>query len=331
LFLWLLLSLLFVVVVAAATAWGQALVMVPPRRLRRGRRAFGAAAAVAAVTACAGLPWRLPLGRSFLSPAVASTASAALDRLPGADADSQLQDFAQILLAQQTQEKVGPAVSAFRGTAESALEKAGGADPFFYVYAVCCVLIAAFGVYITTKPIWEMRWLIEKINAQKLKFITQEEGVGPLEQYELGRMYNALLDFPSALAEFEEAEEDFDDIRPKLHPEDALGALASRAMLHNSKGFALMKLEPPRTAQARREFVRSVTYWPEYPEALLNIGRELIKRKRFDVAARTLTTAAKWQPGSKPIQEASDLARRGMAGQLEDAEAGVVQISAPSQ
>ena len=74
-----------------------------------------------------------------------------------------------------------------------------------------------------------------------------------------------------------------------------MGALAARAQLHNSKGtnskvgictadlssnlvrtsrnlvrllqscfisyagFALMKLEPPRTAQARREFVRAVT------------------------------------------------------------------------
>ena len=49
-----------------------------------------------------------------------------------------------------------------------------------------------------------------------------------------------------------------------------------------------MKLEPPRTSQARREFVRAVTYWPEYPEALLNIGRELLKRKRYDVAAPSL-------------------------------------------
>ena len=64
--------------------------------------------------------------------------------------------------------------------------------------------------------------------------------------------------------------------------EDSMGALAARAQLHNSKGvlqirapehiatvslhagFALMKLEPPRTAQARREFVRAVTSLPQH-------------------------------------------------------------------
>mmetsp|Transcript_662 Transcript_662/g.781 ORF Transcript_662/g.781 Transcript_662/m.781 type:complete len:100 (-) Transcript_662:84-383(-) len=90
-------------------------------------------------------------------------------------------------------------------------------------------------------------------------------------------------------------------------------------MLHNSKGFSLQKLDPPRTAQARREFVRAVTYWPEYPEALLNIGRELIKRKRWDVASRTLNTALKWQPGSPVLQDAAREARNGL--QREQAEA----------
>merc|ERR1739848_43398 len=98
--------------------------------------------------------------------------------------------------------------------------------------------IVTFSLYLLTKNYWEQRFLLDK--------------------YRLGRLYNQQEDFPGALAEFEESEEDFGDIRRKLDPEDAMGALAARAMLHNSKGFALMKLEPPRTAQARREFVRAV-------------------------------------------------------------------------
>ena len=35
---------------------------------------------------------------------------------------------------------------------------------------------------------------------------------------------------------FEEVEEDFGEIREVLDPEDAMGALAARAQLHNSKG-----------------------------------------------------------------------------------------------
>jgi tetratricopeptide (TPR) repeat protein len=195
-----------------------------------------------------------------------------------------------------------------------------GPDTFFYVFIIVSLLVIVVSLYIITKPYWEQRWLIEKINAQKLKFITEEEGTTPLDQFELGRMYNSLQDYPSALAEFEEAEEDFDDVRQALNPEDTIGALAARAQLHNSKGFALMKLEPPRTAQARREFVRAVTYWPEYPEALLNIGRELMKRKRFDVAVRTLNTALKWRPGSQVMQGAASEARRGMETQLAEDE-----------
>jgi len=195
-----------------------------------------------------------------------------------------------------------------------------GPDPFFYTYIIVSVLVIVVSLYFITKPFWEQRWLIEKINAQKLKFITNESEVTPKEQFELGRMYNALKDFPSALAEFEEVEEDFDEIRAVLDPEDAMGALAARAQLHNSKGFALMKLEPPRTAQARREFVRAVTYWPEYPEALLNIGRELMKRKRFEVAVRTLNTALKWQPGNEDIADFAEQARKAMDGQLSEQE-----------
>ncbi|CAE7209165.1 unnamed protein product [Symbiodinium pilosum] len=215
-------------------------------------------------------------------------------------------DLGQIVLAAESQD-LAP------------LEKYG-ADPFFWTYIIVSVLIILVSLYLITKPYWEQRWLIEKINAQKLKFITQEEEVTPIDQFELGRMYNALKDFPSALAEFEEVEEDFDEVRDSLDPEDAMGALAARAQLHNSKGFALMKLEPPRTAQARREFVRAVTYWPEYPEALINIGRELMKRKRFDVAVRTLNTALKWQPGNEQFSEVAEQARKAMDGELSKAE-----------
>eukprot|EP00933_Yihiella_yeosuensis_P064416 TRINITY_DN6778_c0_g1_i1.p1 TRINITY_DN6778_c0_g1~~TRINITY_DN6778_c0_g1_i1.p1 ORF type:complete len:261 (-),score=69.05 TRINITY_DN6778_c0_g1_i1:131-808(-) len=184
-----------------------------------------------------------------------------------------------------------------------------GPDPFFYTYFVALFILVAVGIYLITKPYWEKRWLIERINEQKLKFITEEEGVTPLDQFALGRMYNALEDYPGALAEFEEVEEEFDDCRPTFHPEDAMGALAARASLHNSKGFSLMKLEPPRVSQARREYVRSVTYWPEYPEAMLNIGVELMKRKRYDVAVRTLNTALKWQPANEDIQKICNEAR----------------------
>ncbi|CAJ1335007.1 unnamed protein product [Effrenium voratum] len=207
-----------------------------------------------------------------------------------------LPELGQIALAQSAPQNLTP------------LEKFGP-DPFFYTYIIVSILVVLVSLYLITKPYWEQRWLIERINSQKLKFITNESEVTPREQFELGRMYNALKDFPSALAEFEEVEDDFDEIRSVLDPEDAMGALAARAQLHNSKGFALMKLEPPRTAQARREFVRAVTYWPEYPEALLNIGRELIKRKRFDVAVRTLNTALKWQPGNDDIQQFAEQAR----------------------
>jgi len=202
-----------------------------------------------------------------------------------------------------------------------------GPDAFFVGWLVTAVAIVVFSIFWITKPYWEQRWLIERVNKQKLKFITQADSATPVDQFELGRMYVALLDYPSAIAEFEEVEEEFDDVRKVLNPEDAMGALAARAQLHNSKGFALMQLEPPRVAAARREFVRSVTYWPEYPEALVNIGRELMKRQRFDVALRTLNTALKWQPGTEMFQEAAEMARRGMDGELSRAE--LIQLAGP--
>lgn len=225
----------------------------------------------------------LPLGTGVLPD------TAALDSLP------------QVLLA----------VAQFGGTDDSFLSEfeKNGPDAFFWVYIVLSIIIVTVAFYLITRPYWEQRWLIEKVNAAKLKFITAEKDTTPIDKYELGRLYVQLPDFPSALAEYEEAEEDFDGLRRVLDPEDAMGALATRAMLHNSKGYALTNLEPPRTAQARREYVRAVTYWPEYPEGLLNIGRELIKRKRYDVAVRTLSTALKWQPASVDIQKAHEEAR----------------------
>lgn len=164
-------------------------------------------------------------------------------------------------------------------------------------------------VYVISKPWLENRDLSFKINAQKLKFIASDSQANALDRYDLAKMYIKLEDWPAAIAEFEEAEEDFSEVREELDPQDTMGALAARAMVHNSKGFSLMKLEPPKTAQARREFVRAVTYWPEYPEALLNIGRELMKRKRWDVASRTLQTALKWQPANTLMQNAAAEAR----------------------
>jgi len=193
-----------------------------------------------------------------------------------------------------------------------------GPDEFFYGAIAVSLLILFTYAYIWLKPWFEYRNLTERINNKKLKFITQESETNAIDKFELARMYISLKDYPSALAEFEESEDNFWDVRPALDPEDTMGALAARAQVHNSKGYALMQLEPPRTAQARREFVRAVTYWPEYPEALLNIGRELMKRKRWDVAVRTLNTALKWQPGSSFLQQAASEARRGLEESLED-------------
>lgn len=220
-------------------------------------------------------------------------------------------DFASLLLAakEYDSEAPPPFLSPFEET---------GADAFFYIYLISSALIIAVSLFLITKPYWEQRWLVEKVNSKKLKFITQEKDTTPIDKFELGRLYAALPDYPSALAEYEEAEEEFDDLRRVFDPEDAMGALAARAQLHNSKGFALSNLEPPRTAQARREFVRAVTFWPEYPEGLLNIGRELMQRKRYDVAMRTLTTALKWQPGNKAFQETYQKAIKGSEGVLEE-------------
>jgi len=265
------------------------------RRRSQGSRALGCAVLVSA-----GL-WHYHLSSAFVPPSVRP------DHLVEAGA-SVLPDLdAQLVLADSPTPDLTP------------LEKFGP-DPFFYTYIIVSLLIIVVSLYFITKPFWEQRWLMEKINAQKLKFITNEGEVTPKEQFELGRMYNALQDYPSALAEFEEVEEDFDEIKAVLDPEDAMGALAARAQLHNSKGFALMKLSPPRTAQARREFVRAVTYWPEYPEALLNIGRELMKRKRFEVAVRTLNTALKWQPGNEDIADFAEQARKAQDGEMSEQE-----------
>lgn len=193
-----------------------------------------------------------------------------------------------------------------------------GPDPYFYVFVITSIIIVVWGSWGLTKQFWERRWVIEKVNAQKVMMITQEDDVTPMDQYKLAMLYVELGDYPSALAEFEEVEEDFTDVRQLFDDEDAMGALASRAQLHNSKGYSLLKLDPPRPAQARREFVRAVTFWPEYPEALLNIGIELIKRKRYDVAVRTLNTGLKWFPASEALQEAVNRARKGLDGMLDE-------------
>lgn len=192
----------------------------------------------------------------------------------------------------------------------------GGPDLFFYFYLITSAIIVIVSLYLVSRGYWENRWMVEKINAQKLKFITNESATTPQDRYELARMYSVIRDYPAALAEYDEVEESWNEMRDKFDPEDTMGALASRAMLHNSKGYSLTNLEPARPAAARREFVRAITFWPEYPEALLNIGQELIKRSRYDVAVRTLNSALKWQPGSEPLKEAHQKATKG----LEEAE-----------
>lgn len=185
-----------------------------------------------------------------------------------------------------------------------------GPDMFFYIFPAFMAVVIFIALYFGSKEWWENRWLVGRINKQKLKFITSESTTTPKDRYELGRMYSQLRDYPAALAEFDEVEEDWYLMRSQLNPEDTMGALASRAMLHNSKGYGLSMLEPARPAAARREFVRAITFWPEYPEALLNIGQELIKRKRYDVAIRTLNQALRWQPANEYILEAADVAQR---------------------
>lgn len=271
--------------------------MAGRRKLRTQSRALvvAAAAAAAALLRQGALP-----GSAFV-PAWASTATADVAAVaadvgtPGLLPEL---DLAQILLAD---DEADVFVSEYSKT---------GGDLTFYGLFAGFFLYFAFGSYVVTKPYWETRWLVERINNQKFKFITDEENTDARDKYKLGRLYGAMEDYSGALAEYEEAEDEMGNIRPALDPEDAMGALAARAMLHNSKGYSLMRLEPPRTAQARREFVRAVTYWPEYPEALYNIGCELMKRKRWDVAVRTLNTALKWQPGSEYLQNAASEARK---------------------
>jgi len=293
---------------------------MPPRRPWQGRRPIRTAtvAAAAAGGAAVVLRWSLAAPGFVAAPSISASSSLA-SGLVGT----------QLLLADgaaspQPANPFGANSPLFEGGVSGSdsapLFSEIGTDPYFAGYLLGFVGITLFGIYSVTKPFWEQRWLQERVNNAKLKFITAESSVTPEDQYELGRLYIALPDPSSALAEFEEVEEEFDDMRRVLDPEDAMGALAARAMLHNSKGFALTNLEPPRTAQARREFVRAVTYWPEYPEGLLNIGRELIKRKRYDVALRTLNTAMKWQPGSDFIQKATEQAKNGLEEQEYESE-----------
>eukprot|EP00931_Biecheleriopsis_adriatica_P010425 TRINITY_DN111500_c0_g1_i1.p1 TRINITY_DN111500_c0_g1~~TRINITY_DN111500_c0_g1_i1.p1 ORF type:complete len:304 (-),score=77.47 TRINITY_DN111500_c0_g1_i1:61-930(-) len=280
-----------------------------PRITGRRRTARVAAAAVATTAA---VSLRRPLASTFVPPTTLAASSDGLERLGSLEA---LSSLTQLVLAQS--EAAQPELSK---PLQVAPVEQFNFDPFFYFYlgASALGLIAVF--WILTEKYWKRRWLSESIQKLKLKFITQEDGAGPLDQYLLGMKYVELQDYPSALAEFEEVEEDFDEVRDKLDPEDTIGALACRAQLHNSKGIALMALEPPRTAQARREFVRAVTYWPEFPQALYNIGAELMKRKRFDVAVRTLNTALKWMPGNEKYADLAKKARQGADKELTEDE-----------
>lgn len=186
-----------------------------------------------------------------------------------------------------------------------------GPDLFYYVYQGAFLIIVAVAGWAFSREYFENRFLVDRINKAKMQFIADEDKTTALERFELARLYNELRDYPAALGEFEEAELEWSETRGRFDPEDAMGALAARAKMHNSKGYALTRLEPPKTPAARKEFVRAVTFWPEYPEALFNIAQELIKRQRFDVAVRTLEAALKWQPGSSAMKEAWEFAQAG--------------------
>lgn len=176
------------------------------------------------------------------------------------------------------------------------------------------ILAGVFGWFFVS-GYWATEGLREKlkvqgaIKKQKLKVIASEETSTPWDKYLVSRMYIKIKDMPAALAEIDEVEEYWMDMERALDEEDTMGALATRAMIHNSKGYALTQLEPPRTSAARKEFVRAVTFWPEFPEALLNISRELNKRKRYNVAIRTLKTALKWQPENFRLKEEIDYSK----------------------
>ena len=85
-----------------------------------------------------------------------------------------------------------------------------GPDPFFWTYIIVSGLIIAIALFLITKPFWENRWLMEKINAQlagkgrthfvsgssssdflfaevqtrqKLKFITQEQEASDISSH----------------------------------------------------------------------------------------------------------------------------------------------------
>lgn len=172
-----------------------------------------------------------------------------------------------------------------------------------------------FGGWWATKGLRDKLEVQGAIRQQKLKLIASEETTTPWDKYLTSRMYIKIKDMPAALAEIDEVEEYWMDMERALDEEDTMGALATRAMIHNSKGYALTQLEPPRTGAARKEFVRAVTFWPEFPEALLNISRELNKRKRYNVAIRTLKTALKWQPSNMRLLDEMDYSKNMMERQ----------------
>mmetsp|Transcript_18729 Transcript_18729/g.43773 ORF Transcript_18729/g.43773 Transcript_18729/m.43773 type:complete len:282 (-) Transcript_18729:48-893(-) len=184
---------------------------------------------------------------------------------------------------------------------------------FFFMFFIGIILTVGGACFGASRGYFENRDLNERVNKLKLKMFTEEDDVTPFDKLELGGLYVKLRDYPAAIAEFEEVEEQWADTRPLFDPDDTMGALAARANVHNSKGLALSLLEPPRPGQARREFVRAVTFWPECPEALLNIGMELMKRDRYETAEKTLGTAMKWKGGYAPLQQAYQMAQSGVA------------------
>jgi len=245
------------------------------------------------------------------SPAAVSSAAAAASRL---DVDSAASFWSQISVAE------AEADAGNEGVLEAAAELrklapevpvipvenlARNEDPvFFYGFLLALLATVAGSLWALSKGYFENRELNEQINRLKQQMFTDEENITPFDKLKLGNLYVQLRDYPAAIAELEEVEEQWSDTRPLFDPEDTMGALASRATVHNSKGLALSLLEPPRPGQARREFVRAVTFWPENPEALFNIGVELLKRGRNSTAEKTLETALKWKGGYAPYEEA---------------------------
>jgi len=280
------------------------------------------AAIAAALTLVRSVPaarheWIAPHARAFvLGPSVPG-----LHGLPEiAPANLDTADLPQLVLAGVVADTQARFNEAKLGALVGGVTDASAApDLFFYIWILVAILTVFVALYLLTKGWFEYRDLNDRINQAKLPFLMDSPDVTALDRYKVARLYIQVRDYPAALGEIEETEDEWGDTRRKFDPEDAMGALAARAMLHNSKGYALTVLEPPRRAQARKEFVRAITFWPEYPEALLNIGRELIARKRFEVAIRTIDAALKWLPASEDLQDAAAAAREGLEmQQLED-------------